>query len=120
MVARSPHVRVIEPAPYIDMLMLEANARLIMTDSGGVQKEAYFVGVPCLTLRDETEWVETLQGGWNTLVEISLSKILRQVKTSWSEPTERPRARPNLKNFGGGNASDRMVNTLVKFRNRKG
>ena len=115
MLAQARHVRVIEPAPYIDMLMLEANARLIMTDSGGVQKEAYFVGVPCLTLRDETEWVETLQGGWNTLVEISLSRILRQVKASWSQPTKHPRERPNLKNFGGGNAADRMVVKLVQF-----
>jgi UDP-N-acetylglucosamine 2-epimerase len=119
MLDRAHLVRVIEPASYIDMLMLEGNARLIMTDSGGVQKEAYFVEVPCLTLRDETEWVETLQGGWNTLLEISLSKILRQVKTSWSKPPRRARMRPNLKNFGGGNAAEHMVAKLVQFIRRQ-
>jgi UDP-N-acetylglucosamine 2-epimerase (non-hydrolysing)/UDP-GlcNAc3NAcA epimerase len=118
MLTEAKQVHIIESTAYIDMLMLEANARLIMTDSGGVQKEAYFVGVPCLTLRDETEWLETLQGGWNQLVEISLPKILQAVEAAWSGKSKR-RGRPRLKSFGGGNAADRMVTTLVKFLGRK-
>src|SRR5262249_51825239 len=102
------HIRIVNPLPYLDMLNLESNAQLVMTDSGGVQKEAYFVGTPCLTLRDETEWNETLTGGWNRLVGSSPEKILPLVESLWSNNGATPAGKPMLSVFGDGKASDRM------------
>lgn len=99
------NVKVVEPVGYLDMLILEKNARLILTDSGGVQKEAYFFAVPCVTLRQETEWVETVEAGWNVLVGADRRKIVEAVRSF------HPRGeRANL--FGDGQASVKVVEIL--------
>jgi UDP-N-acetylglucosamine 2-epimerase len=72
----SGNVKVMEPMDFLTFTAVERHARKIMTDSGGVQKEAYFWGVPCVTVRDETEWTETLEGGWNVLTGASRERIL--------------------------------------------
>jgi UDP-N-acetylglucosamine 2-epimerase len=99
------HVRCIEPVGYFDMMMLEQNARLIATDSGGVQREAYFLGIPCLTLRDETEWTETVEVGWNKLVGAEPTKALDAWFT-FKPPAERPAI------FGDGAAGRRIAGFL--------
>lgn len=100
-----PHVRVIEPVGYLDMLQLAQHARLILTDSGGLQKEAYWLGVPCVTTRDETEWVETVANGWNVLAGADRNRIVTAVATFAPPPS-----RPPL--YGGGHASAHIARIL--------
>jgi len=99
------HIKFIEPVSYLDMLVLEKHARLILTDSGGVQKEAYFFGVPCLTLREETEWVETVEAGWNVLVGADEERIVEAVREF--QPIGKRAAI-----FGDGRASERIAELL--------
>ncbi len=100
-----PNLHVVEPVGYLDMVMLEQSARLIMTDSGGIQKEAYWLRVPCLTLRDETEWVETVALGWNHLVGANIQSILEAV-ASFMPPDEHPVL------YGVGQATQRIVERM--------
>ncbi|TGE39546.1 UDP-N-acetylglucosamine 2-epimerase (non-hydrolyzing) [Desulfosporosinus fructosivorans] len=100
-------VKVIEPVGYLDMITLEAHALKLVTDSGGVQKEAYFAGVPCITMRDETEWVETVEVGWNRLTGADEGKILDAVE-SFTPPDDRPSI------FGDGHAAEQFVTALER------
>jgi len=88
------------------MLNLENHARKIVTDSGGLQREANYLGVPCITLRDETEWVETVGYGWNVLVGTDVGRIVNAVNT-FDPPANKPGGR-----FGDGHASEKIVEIL--------
>ena len=98
----------IDPISYLDMLILEKNAKKILTDSGGVQKEAYFFKVPCVTLRQETEWVETVEDGWNVLAGVDRQKIIELTKDS--VPNKRQRSI-----FGKGKVGEKIIKILKNF-----
>lgn len=99
-------VSLIEPVGYLDMLVLISRAEIVVTDSGGVQREAYFLGVPCLTARPETEWTETVEAGWNLVVGADPAKIRAGLaKSSWPQ-TEPPPV------FGDGRAAEKIAKLL--------
>lgn len=102
------NVKVIEPIGYLDMVRLESAAKKIVTDSGGVQKEAFFLAKPCITMRDETEWVETVENGWNVIVGADENNI-REAILNFNPTTERKRY------FGDGNATRQMIAVLENW-----
>lgn len=96
---------IVEPLGYVELNALLCNARAALTDSGGLQKEAYLAGVPCVTLRPSTEWVETVEQGWNTLVDLDVDAMLAALRTP--PPSERPPL------YGDGHAGERVVRALL-------
>jgi UDP-GlcNAc3NAcA epimerase len=101
-----PHVHLVDPVGYLEMVALTDSARLVLTDSGGLQKEAYWLGVPCVTLRNETEWVETVEAGWNTLVGADSASILDAVRSC-----AQPSVHPSL--YGCGYAAKACVTEIA-------
>jgi UDP-GlcNAc3NAcA epimerase len=102
-----------EPLSFLDMVALEQGAKLILTDSGGVQKEAFFYNTPCITLRDETEWVETVSLGWNQLAGADTNAIIQAVEKI--NTGANPMAQQNP--YGNGNASQEICQHLLKYCN---
>jgi UDP-GlcNAc3NAcA epimerase len=103
-------IKIVSPLGYLDFLKLARHARAVLTDSGGVQKEAYLLGVPCVTLRDTTEWVETVEAGWNTLVDLDSEAALAALERR--PPAERPEL------YGGGHAAERVCEVLSAYTQR--
>jgi UDP-N-acetylglucosamine 2-epimerase len=95
------------PLGYLDFLELTRRARAVLTDSGGVQKEAYLLGVPCLTMRDTTEWTETVEAGWNVLVDLDRDAVLAALELP--PPAERPEL------YGGGRAAQRVCDVVSAY-----
>ena len=104
--ALAPHIRLIDPLGYDDMVALMRHARMVLTDSGGVQREAFYVGTPCLTLRDTSEWPETIEAGWNRLVGADREAIVAAVRSFT------PSGAPDTRAFGEGRAAARITELL--------
>jgi len=102
---------ILAPLPYLDMLLLMSNAKKILTDSGGIQKEAYILKRPCITLRENTEWVETIEDGFNVLTGADKNKIISAVLDNKADLSS------NRNRFGNGDAAERIISRISSFNN---
>lgn len=102
------NIKVIEPIGYLDMIQLEANSKKIITDSGGMQKEAYFMKKICITIRDETEWIETVESGWNIIVGANKYKILEAITNTIS-------GKKHTQLFGDGKAALKIIDIINNY-----
>jgi UDP-N-acetylglucosamine 2-epimerase len=108
----APGLLLTAPLGYLDFLKLTRHARAVLTDSGGMQKEAYVLGVPCVTLRDRTEWVETVEAGWNVLVDLDRDAALAALD-------RRPPTAPRPELYGGGHAAERVRDVVSTYTDRR-
>ncbi|MCM2283298.1 MAG: UDP-N-acetylglucosamine 2-epimerase (non-hydrolyzing) [Desulfobacula sp.] len=123
--AFNSNVMIIDPVGYLDMLQLEANADSILTDSGGVQKEAFFLKIPCITLRDETEWVETVETGWNSIAGADIQKIelahaalknKKDILPPFHGNVFKTPSHSDMDNlYGDGHAAEKILEIISKF-----
>jgi UDP-N-acetylglucosamine 2-epimerase len=103
-------VKLVKPLGFFDFIKLMTHAKMIFTDSGGIQKEAYILKVPCITLRENTEWIETVEDEWNVLVGSKKDKILEMAKNFHPSP------KTHKNRFGDGSASEKIVSIIEKYR----
>ena len=108
----SSGLKLISPLGYLDMVVAEKNSRLILTDSGGVQKEAFFHSVPCVTMRTETEWVELVESGWNKIVGLLPDSILKGFEEMFNKDISQLK-KPDF--YGSGTAGKRIVKAIVEY-----
>ena len=103
------NIKIVAPLGRLEMLKTIQDSFLLITDSGGLQKEAYWAGKPCFTLRSTTEWIETVSSGWNTLVDLS-SKSLKNSISNWEKPINHPDY------YGDGNAANNIIKEIISFK----
>jgi len=109
---KQKHIKLIEPVGYHETLKLIKNAKLILTDSGGMQKEAFWLKTPCITLREETEWTETIDLEANVLVGADSNRILTETKRIMRDKNLKKRLKEKINPFGDGEAAEKILNTL--------